>query len=48
MPRDAEGESERQTRRKRIDPLLESSGWKIVAFAADCQAGRCAFVYDPE
>jgi len=25
-------ESERQTRRKRIDPLLKSLGWKIVAF----------------
>jgi hypothetical protein len=25
-------ESERQTRKKRIDPLLKSLGWKIVPF----------------
>ena len=32
MPRNAQSESEWQTRRERIDPLLRSSGWKIVPF----------------
>jgi type I site-specific restriction endonuclease len=32
MPRSAQSESEWQTRRERVDPLLQSAGWKIVPF----------------
>jgi type I restriction enzyme R subunit len=32
VPRSAQSESEWQTRRQRVDPLLESSGWKIIPF----------------
>jgi type I restriction enzyme R subunit len=36
MTRDLQSESERQTRSERIDPLLKSSGWKIVPFDPAC------------
>ena len=29
-------ESERQTRKRRIDPLLKSLGWQVVPFTEDC------------
>jgi type I restriction enzyme R subunit len=29
-------ESERLTRKKRIDPQLESLGWRVVPFSEDC------------
>ena len=32
MPHDAQSELEWQTRRERVDPLLESAGWKVVPF----------------
>lgn len=38
-------ESERQTRKKRIDPLLKSLGWNVVPFDETCpldQLSNCA------
>jgi type I restriction enzyme R subunit len=40
MPRSAQSESEWQTRRERVDPLLQSSGWKIVPFDPGYPTGR--------
>lgn len=33
-------ESERQTRKRRIDPLLKSLGWNVVPFDGDCPLDR--------
>jgi len=36
MPLNVQRESEWQTRRERVDPLLKSSGWNIVPFDPSC------------
>ena len=40
MPHGAQSESERQTRRKRVNPLLKASGWEVVPFEASCPTVR--------
>lgn len=33
-------ESERQTRKRRVDPLLKSLGWNVIPFDAECPLDR--------